>query len=806
MTFTRILVGVVWTLATTAATLPGIKENFNQGWRFQRQSTGSGELGSFDRDTEAAARIEPRFREAIQPGYDDAGWERVTLPHTWNSQDTMDAVAGYWRGIGWYRKRFVMDAKYAGQRIRLEVEGANQVSEWWLNGASLGVHKSGYTSFELDLTPHLKFGVENVLTVKVDNLYHAEIPPTVKTDYNFYGGIYRNVWLRINGPTNIESVRWTTPRVSAEEAVLRLHTVVVNKTAVTRELTLRQEVLDAGGRVAATLEKSVTLAAGEMASVDQEGLVPKPALWSPETPNVYAISSTLRDGKVAIDGHDTPLGFRWFKFDPQAGFLLNGKRVQIQGVNRHQAYPGMGNALPDSRQWKDMELIREMGANFWRTSHYPPAPATLEASDKLGLLVWEELPINKEIGNPEEYIANVRQMAKEMIARDANHPSVVVWGIAGEVNAPAKLSQRVVAEAAKAYRELDPTRPVAMHEPRGEAIEALVDVVGLGAGKETDGKHQRFPQRAFMTGEYSAALPGRGLYDGSENSEEFACERHEDYLRELNRRPWMGGGAIWNAIDYDGESYDPVAPHMVSFGMVDIWRIPKDVYYFYQSQWSAKMMVHIVGHWTWPGQEGRARNVKVYSNAPQVELLLNGRSLGVKDDSAAGGLAHAPRVWSVEYREGTLEAVARVGSEPIRDVRKTAGPASKIVLEADTRELRAGDRESLAYITAKVTDKDGTVVPDSYAPIAFTWYGPGELLPQTWPVYGTGLTWNAVAGMTRIAFRATARTGEAVISASSPGLRMGRTSVKVSAPGKPDEMEYKERFEEDETPVKGQQP
>ena len=807
----RISIVSVLVLAAVSAhaeTGPRVHESFDQGWLFQRQSAGSGELGSFDRDTTVAARIEPRFRDAMQPEYDDTSWEQITLPHTWNSQDTMDAVAGYWRGIGWYRKHFKLDPKFSGKRVVLEFEGANLVSEFWLNGAHLGVHKGGYTSFELDLTPHVHFGdVENVLTVKVDNLYHAAIPPTVKTDYNFYGGIYRHVWLRITAPVFLSRVHWTTPQVNEQTALLRVGYSLTNTTEAQRTLSVVHEILAPGGSVVATLERSVSVAPGSMVGGERSIIIQKPELWSPDAPNLYIIRSSLREGGRNIDALQIPLGFRWFRFDPQAGFFLNGKRVQIRGVNRHQSYPGMGNALPDSRQWKDMQFIRDMGVNFWRTSHYPPAPATMDASDKLGLLVWEELPVNKEIGNPDEYIENVRQMAGEMIARDRNHPSVVVWGIAGEVNAPAKISQRVVAAVAQEYRALDPTRPVAMHEPRGEAIEALADVIGLGAGKETDEKHRRFPQRAYMTAEYSAALPGRGIHDGGPNSEEFACERHEEVLREINRRPWMAGGCIWNAIDYDGESYDPVTPHIVSFGMADIWRIPKDVYYFYQSQWGTRPMVHIAGHWTWPGQEGHPRAVKIYSNAPQVELFLNGRSLGAKDDAAgAGDLMHPPRVWEVEYQPGTLEAVARFGNERVTDIRNTAGPATQIVLESDTQQLRSGDPESLAYITAFVADKDGTPVPDSAAPIAFTWYGPGQLLPQTWPGYATGLTWNAVAGMTRIAFRATSRTGEAVISATSPGLRMGRTTLMLSAPGKPNEMDYQERFTEDETPVTSKQP
>ena len=211
-------------------------------------------------------------------------------------------------------------------------------------------------------------------------------------------------------------------------------------------------------------------------------------------------------------------------------------------------------------------------------------------------------------------------------------------------------------------------------------------------------------------------------------------------------------------------------------------------------------MVHIEGHWTWPGQEGRKHKVEVFSNAPRVELRLNGQSLGVKEDATADGLAHARRIWEVEYQPGTLEAVAEFGSQKLTDTRKTAGPASQIILESDAKQLHSGDPESLAYITATVADKDGTPVPDSSAPVAFTWYGPGELLPQTWPGFPAGLTWNVVAGMTRISFRSTARTGEAVISATSPGLKMGRVRIKVTAPGKPDEMEYQERFVEDETP------
>ena len=278
-------------------------------------------------------------------------------------------------------------------------------------------------------------------------------------------------------------------------------------------------------------------------------------------------------------------------------------------------------------------------------------------------------------------------------------------------------------------------------------------------------------------------------------SEDRGCIEHEEFISQVNRRPWIAGSVLWHQFDYDGETYDPVVPHLVTFGMADCWRIPKDVYYFYQSQWSAKPMVHICGHWTWPGEEGRVKSVKVYSNASEVELFLNGKSLGLGRRRKDSGLRYPPYMWDVQYQPGTLRAMARAVGKSLSDERKTAGPAVAIALESDVSLIKSGDRESLAYITARVVDKNGTVVPDANPTIAFCSYGPGALLPQIWPVHGAGFTWNAVAGMTRIAFRATARVGQATISAYSPGLKEGRVFVKVVAPGKKDEMEYSREAE-----------
>jgi len=721
-------------IAAVAQDGPRIRQSFNAGWLFHRQSKGTGELGSFDRTNGAAAQVEPRFRVAYKPEYDDLWWESIDLPHTWNAHDVSDEKPGYWRGIAWYRKHLRLDPKLSAKNVFIEFEGANSVSELWLNGQRLGEHKGGYTGFEFDITDKVRFGEqENVLTVKVDNLYHATVPPTVKTDYSFYGGIYRDVWLRFTEPTYVSEVTWTTPVVSEKSAEVRVQTKLVNRTGQSREFSLIQDIFDPHHQLVKTVVSTARVSPGETLMVTQNSSpLTNPLLWAPDSPSVYRLRTSLKLGNTVVDSLENPLGFRWFKFDPQKGFFLNGKRVQIQGTNWHQFYPGMGSALPNSRHIRDMEMIREMGANFWRTSHYPHDPVTIEASDRLGLMVWEELPINEEIGDPDEYTTNVLNMAEEMIRRDRNHPSLILWGIAGEINAPLNVSKHVVEAVAKKYRELDPTRPVVMYAPRGEEIEALVNMVSLDVSKETDERHRKHPDRSYMVGEYSVATMGRGVYGMGPETEDLACAKQEEYLRQLNLRPWMAGGAIWHQFDYEGETYDTVVPHVVAFGVADVWRIPKDVYYFYQSQWSAKLMVHIVGHWTWPGDEGKNRSVKVYSNAQEVELFLNGRSLGVKKEEHDPGLLHLPRIWEVPYQPGALKAVARSQRGEISGQRRTAGPAQGIVLESDVQQLRSGDAESLVYITAKVVDERGTVVPTSYSPITFTLYGPAELLEQTW--------------------------------------------------------------------------
>jgi beta-galactosidase len=768
------------------------RANFNAGWLFRRQAHGGGALGSFDRNATIGLEVEPEFLHAPDALFLDSSWDQINLPHTWNAIDGSDEIAGYFRGLGWYRKHFFLGEELRGKRISLEFEGVNQVSEFWLNGKPVGEHKGGYTSFEFDVTKQAVVGsTPNVLTVKVNNLYDMNIAPTIKTDLTFYGGIYRDVWLRITEPVYVAEAYWRTPEVSESSATIDVYVTIGNPEKKTGDYQLVHEVLDADLNVVGKASSKVLASVASSGEVVKQTIrVSNPRLWSPDNPYLYRIRTSVIEGSRTWDTSEIPLGLRWFSFDADKGFFLNGKRVQIQGTTWHQSYPGMGDALPNSRHLADMKGIRDMGCNFFRTSHYPHDPAVIEACDRLGLLVLEELFVGEEVENTQAYYDIQQKTAKEMIVRDRNNPSVIMWGLSGEVDDPER-SVDVVRRILLSFRDIDPSRLVTMHDPRAEGVKQVLDVVGLyGTFERDEHDHAAFPSRKYLIEEYSAAEIGRGVFGGPQ-SEDAACAAHEDFINQVNQRPWIAGSVLWHQYDYDGEEYDSVIPHVLPFGMADSWRIPKDVYYFYQSQWTSKPMAHICSHWTWPGDEGKSKQVKVYSNCAKLELKLNGRSLGVKENAKHEGIAFPSRVWNLPYEPGVIEAIGSAGSQTVTDQRKTAGVPAGIVLKSDVDRIASGDPESLAYITASIVDKDGTVVPNSYLPISFTWYGPGELLPQTWSGHPTGLTWNVVAGMTVVVLRSSERVGRCRVTAFSPGLSLGRIEIAVAAKGKKDEIEYR---------------
>lgn len=649
---------------------PRSVENVNQGWRFHK--------GAVDQGCEA--------------GLDDSRWETVSIPHTWNvddsfdtrgSDDGFDITFGYYRGPAWYRKTIFVPKEDEGRRLHVRFEAANKVADVWVNGQHVGNHIGGYSGFQFDITPYVAFGEENLIAVRVDNSYNYDIPPQ-SADYTMYGGIYRDAYLVKTAPAYIRRAQIATPEVSDERAALVTTALLVNtaETEFTGELEI--VITDPHGVEVAATSVPVALGAGSSGEVAAHVKdLPRPLLWSPDSPSLYAARVRLKQEHAVADAITERFGLRWFSFDPDKGFFLNGKRLQLKGVNRHQDRQGYGNALPNSLHVKDIEMIKSMGANFLRLAHYPQDPAVLDACDRLGLLVWEEIPVVRSVGK-ERFRENAKVMLREMITEHYNHPSVIVWGLMNEVIRRQPKDQlhwsvELCQELHDLAHQLDPYRKTvqAQYKEEGTNIGDITDIRGWNRyfgwyygsfedfGPFIDEERQRYPHRMLIISEYGAGS-GRGRHVETpargDFSEEWQVAFHKAYWRQISERPWIAGSCAWLMFDFASDEKGGSIRHINQKGLVDFGRNPKDVFYFYQSVWTEEPMVYIVSH-TWlerSGERGESKAIEVFSNCDRVELFLNEVSLGSKT---------APFTWDVVFEEGKngLHAVGMKEDTAVED-------------------------------------------------------------------------------------------------------------------------------------------
>jgi beta-galactosidase len=390
------------------------KTSLNSGWRFFK-----GDLAG-----------------AEKPEFDDSKWQSVSVPHTWNAEDPWDDEPGYHRGPAWYRRELQIAKALSGKSLFLYFEGANQVADVYINGRKAGGHIGGYSAFSFDITKLVKAGERNLLAVRVDNTFNEDIPP-LTADFNFYGGIYRDVWLIATNDLHFTAtdhassgVRISTPDITKGIGTVAIEGAVVNTSSRPRNIEIVSAVYDSSNRkVAESILKTEARSGGETKFSASDLSVPAPKLWSPDSPNLYSIKNTIRENGKVIDEVVEPLGFRWFEFNGEKGFSLNGKPLKLRGTNRHQDYAGMGNAVPDRLHIRDMELIKEAGFNFVRLAHYPQDPSILEAADRLGLLIWEETPLVNYITNSTAFTDTSKLMMREMVRQHRNHPSIAMWVI-----------------------------------------------------------------------------------------------------------------------------------------------------------------------------------------------------------------------------------------------------------------------------------------------------------------------------------------------------------------------------------------
>lgn len=605
--------------------------------------------------------------------FNDAAWENVQLPHTWNAADPFDDDLTYRRGESWYRRKLSLDNSLRNQHFFLYFEGANQDVKVYVNGSFAGDHQGGYTGFAIDITPYLdwKPGAVNQLAIQVSNAHNPFIPP-LNVGYASYGGIYRDAWLITTGDvhvkdinTNSGGVYLSTPEVSTQRGRLLVNTTLVNEKETAQPVKMTTVVRDANGNEVARSQKIIQFASGahEMAVHDNDIIITNPHLWSPSDPYLYRVT-TIIDANGVSDVIDNTLGFRWYSFDAANGFYLNGKKLVLHGTNRHQDLKSKGDALSAADHRRDMQLIKDMGCNFVRLAHYPQAAEVLRLADELGLLIWEETPIVNFITRDPRFTATATGMIHEMITQGYNHPSVVIWGSNNEILLHGPEGERLGHHSDTAYlsavrqlvkqldstvRAEDPARysTMAMHVS-GDYAKFGLDTItqiksyniysGWYSGKVEDfandldrrkGKNIVFISEYGAEGEVrlNSDAPVRMDYTG-----EYQRYYHEAYLRQINLRPWLAGTAIWNEFDFSQPNIGGPAPHMNQKGMITWDRKPKDVYYFYKANWNPEPMVYIASR-NWlhrGGQIGEATGIEVYSNLGQVSLSLNGKILSTQ--------------------------------------------------------------------------------------------------------------------------------------------------------------------------------
>ena len=674
--------------------------------------------------------------------YSDASWRQVQLPHDWAIELPFDAKADGSHGfkalgtafpqnsVSWYRRTFDIAKADANRRIWLEFDGVFRDCTVFVNGWFVGHHDSGYTGFRYDITDVANFGEKNLVAVRVD---------ATQSEGWFYegAGIYRHVWLVKTAPVAIapdgifvtSSFANNTPTGPAK---VQVQTELRNTQPTPASVMVEWQVLAPDGKVRAHGRKT-TRVSGAATSVRYEGTVDKPELWSPETPKLYKLVTTVIEGGKTIDRVETSFGIRTVAFDAQKGFLLNGKPTVIKGTCNHQDHAGVGAAMPDQLQYFRIARLKEMGSNAYRTSHNPPTPELLEACDRLGMLVMDE---NRLLGSD---AANTDQL-EGFVRRDRNHPSVFIWSIANEEwstqGTPA--GKRVAGAMQAAIRRLDPTRPLTYAAPVDNEFAGINEVIEVRGwnyhiGKGADDYHKAHPRQPNVGTEQGSTVGTRGIYANDpvrgyvsaydDNAPEWANSA-QAWWTFYDARPWLSGGFVWTGFDYRGEPTPYDWPCINShFGILDTCGFAKDNFWYYRSWWQDKPVLHLLPHWNWPGKEGQTIEVRALSNCDEVELFLNGQSLGKQAIQRDSQLK-----WKVKYAPGILSAKGSKAGKVVAEERiETTGAASAVQLHPDRTEIDANG-EDISIITVAVVDEKGRVVPVANHPISFELEGPGRIL------------------------------------------------------------------------------
>jgi beta-galactosidase len=752
---------------------------------------------------------------AERPGFDDSGWRTLDVPHDWSIAGPFDpknptgGAGGFLpSGVGWYRKRFGLGSVGGGRRVSVEFDGVMANSDVWLNGVRLGHRPYGYVGFAYELTGRLVAGADaNVLAVRVDDSGQPA------SRWYSGAGITRHVRLVVTSPVHIErdSTFVSAPDSSAALAIVRVRTTVVNESADSAPVSLRVGLTgpsgDPVGEATSPEDASREVAAGQSAVLEADLAVRGPVRWDVDNPALYRASVRVLSRGAVVDDGETAFGIRDARFDAATGFWLNGRNLKIKGVCVHADGSAFGAAVPLGVWQRRLSALGRLGVNAIRTAHNPPDPGFLDLCDRMGFLVMDEMFDCWTVAkNPYDYHLHFDAWSKvdtrDTVRRDRNHPSIVLWSAGNEIHdtPDAELSKRILSGLVAVFHENDPTRPVtqALFRPNvshdyDDGLADLLDVIGTNyRNAELLAAHAARPQRKIIGTEMGQSL---------------------DVWRFLRDNPPLAGQFLWVGIDYLGEA--PRWPYIGGggdqSGLLDRTGSPRPSAFQRQSWWSSAPMVHIArrvaadaalpadpgyGHpqrrpapalfsdWT-PAVAGpHDELVEVYANTETVELFLNGRSLGARPCDAGG----EPCVWSVPFEAGSLRAVGYAGGRVAASHElRTAGPASRIMLEPDSPELAPG-WDSVDFVRASVVDANGVRVPGAGPLVTFRVDGPGELAAvdsadnSSHEAFQAGQR-RAYQGTCFAVLRAKEPSGTISLSASADGLEAGRATITAVRPG-----------------------
>jgi len=746
----------------------------------------------------------------------DKDWRRLSVPHDWSIEGQFDehspattgggALTG---GIGWYRKTFNIPAASKGKQVYIDFDGVYQKSDVWINGHHLGFRPNGYISFRYEMTPYLNFGAPNILAVKVDN--------SSQPNSRWYSGsgIFRNVWLVTANKVSVD--HWgtfiTTPKVDKNSATVDIQVKVHNGSGKPQMAIVTTQVFDAAGKPIKSISSNVNVA--DTAAITMQVLnVMSPQLWSDKRPYLYKAVTKVYNGNVQVDTYTTNFGIRYFNFDVDNGFTLNGVSEKLLGVCDHHDLGSLGSAINKRAIERQLEILKAMGCNAIRTSHNPPAPELLDLCDKMGFLVMDEAFDCWERGKTKfDYHLFFADWHKrdleDQILRDRNHPSVIIWSIGNEIpeqNRPR--GGELALELASIVHNLDVSRPITTANNNPDTSNTIIksgaiDLTGYNYHfKDYPMFHSRYPGKIFIGTETTSALETRGYYDmppnpdstrrwparGKMNADYTVSaydnvsagwgSTHEESWKVIKKYPFLSGMFIWTGFDYIGEPTPYPWPARSSyFGIIDLAGFPKDVYYMYQSEWTDKTVLHLLPHWNW--EAGKTVNVWAYYNhADEVELFLNGKSLGKK--SKQGDDLHIN--WMVPFEPGTLKAVSYKAGKVVKTTEiHTAGKAAKIELVADRKAIGA-DGHDQSFVTVRILDKEGNIVPDADNKVTFKLNGSAYIAgvdngnPIDHDPFKANYH-NAFHGLALAILQSNAKPGNINLSATADGLAPASISI-----------------------------